>query len=116
MGGERGLRRGAAATRLGALCARRRAARRAAWALQWARRTERTMQARWLGIIGVMAALGCGSGTQREYDFTNAEDRAQWQTEGLAYQGSVGPYALFRVTGKQQRLIGPSVALGTEAT
>ena len=77
------------------------------------------MKARWLammlgtGFLGATAlggaVVGCsGNGAQHDFDFTNAKDRAQWQTEGLAYQGSVGPYAVYKVTASKQRLVGPS--------
>ena len=78
------------------------------------------MKARWLammlggGLFGVTAlggaVVGCSSGgVVRDYDFTNAGDRAEWTAEGLSYQGSVGPYAVYRVTASKQRLVGPSV-------
>jgi hypothetical protein len=81
------------------------------------------MKARWLammlgtGFLGATAlggaVVGCSGGdggAQREFDFTRASDRAQWRPEGLAYQGSVGPYAVYKVTAAKQRLVGPSVA------
>ncbi|HEX8954270.1 MAG TPA: hypothetical protein VF945_20590, partial [Polyangia bacterium] len=83
------------------------------------------MRARWLAMmvgtglagataIGGAVVVGCSGsdGGQREFDFTRASDRAQWQAEGLAYRGSVGPYALYQVTAAKQRLVGPSVAFG----
>jgi hypothetical protein len=81
------------------------------------------MKARWLammlgtGFLGATALggtlVGCsGGGAQHEFDFTKASDRAQWQAEGLAYQGSVGPYAVYKVTAATQRLVGPSLAVG----
>jgi len=62
------------------------------------------------------AAAGCDSSAvndrvsaQTEYDFTVADDRAQFVEQGLAYQGSVGPFAVYQVTAANPKLVGPNV-------
>jgi hypothetical protein len=47
--------------------------------------------------------------TQREFDLTVDEDRAHFKAEGLEYKGAIGPYAIYRVTGLNPRLVGPRV-------
>lgn len=68
-------------------------------------------------IIAGAGLVGCSTATpqatsQLEYDLTIDADRAQWRAEGLEYEGSVGPYAVYRVTGETQRFTGPRVRLG----
>ena len=70
-----------------------------------------------LAFLGVGSVAGCLGGSsapatkQLDYDLTIETDRAQWKTEGLEYQGSVGPYAVYRVTADHQRLVGPRVIM-----
>jgi hypothetical protein len=63
--------------------------------------------------LALFSVVGCdGAGQQvplqqLEYDLTVAEDRARFVAEGLEYKGSVGPYAVYRVTSATPRLVGP---------
>ncbi len=74
------------------------------------------MKTRWLAmmLVGGLFLVGCSNGGgQRVFDFTSASDRAAWSAEGLSYQGSIGPYAVYKVTSATQRLVGPSVRVGS---
>jgi hypothetical protein len=71
----------------------------------------------------LFALLGCGglvtgcqnSGVdttptaQLEYNLTVAADRARFLEQDIAYQGSVGPYAVYKVTGDNPQLVGPYI-------
>ena len=46
---------------------------------------------------------------QLEFDLTVNADRARFVEDGLKYQGSVGPYAVYQVTSANPRLIGPYI-------
>lgn len=46
---------------------------------------------------------------QTEYDLTIAADRELFTEQDMAYVSSVGPYAVYEVTGPDPRLFGPSV-------
>jgi hypothetical protein len=75
-----------------------------------------TMNARMLVFAAALA--GCADGQvshQQQFDLTNADDRARFTAEGLSFQGVVGPYAVYRVTSAQPRLIGPRVQVGAGA-
>jgi len=74
----------------------------------------------YLGALFAMA--GCsGLGTpssnvveaQVEYNMVVADDRAKFREQDLKYLGSVGPYAVYRITGSDPRLIGPYVKAPT---
>jgi hypothetical protein len=69
-------------------------------------------------LLGTLALLGAGCdqssvndrvSAQTEYDFTVADDRAQFVEQGLAFRGSVGPFAVYQVTAADPKLIGPNV-------
>jgi hypothetical protein len=47
--------------------------------------------------------------TQTEFDLTVDEDRAHFKEQGLTYHGSIGPYAIYKVTSANPRLLGPRV-------
>jgi len=63
------------------------------------------------GLVGGCSGSAPPVERQLEYNFTVAADRAKWKPEGLDYLGSVGPYAVYRVTASEQRLVGPRVAI-----
>jgi hypothetical protein len=46
-----------------------------------------------------------------EFDLTRKDHRDQFVQDGLRYMGSIGPYAQFKVTHENPRLLGPLVAL-----
>lgn len=71
-----------------------------------------------LALIGVgtlaISVVGCDTGPnqvldQLEYDLTVNADRARFVEDGLTYQGTVGPYAVYKVTSDHPRLLGPYV-------
>jgi hypothetical protein len=70
-------------------------------------------------LLGLTSVVGCQNGEpnssipvqQVEFDLTVNEDRAHFREEGLQYQGSVGPYAVYKVTAANPRLIGPYVEI-----
>jgi hypothetical protein len=62
-------------------------------------------------MVGCLGSSASQVETQLDYNFTVDADRAKWKFEGLKYQGSVGPYAVFQVTDPQQRITGPRVAI-----
>jgi len=76
-----------------------------------------------LAVAGALAVGGCGSGlgapssdvveAQVEYNMVVADDRAKFREQDLKYLGSVGPYAVYKITGTQPRLIGPYVKAPT---
>lgn len=51
---------------------------------------------------------------QKEFDLTFAFDREQFTAIDLNYRESVGPYAVFEITGAAPRLVGPEVLYPTE--
>jgi hypothetical protein len=53
--------------------------------------------------------LGADPSAHVEFDLTQDGDRNQFEATDLQYTGSVGPYALFLVTGPAPRLDGPLV-------
>jgi|SRR5688572_1334784 len=53
--------------------------------------------------------------TQSLFDFTVAADRAAFEAVDLAYVDSVGPYAIFEVTGPMPQLVGPPVLFDRDA-
>ena len=52
---------------------------------------------------------------QTSFDFTVVADRALFREEGLEYFGTVGPYAIYEVTGDEPRLVGPKVRFDSSA-
>lgn len=52
---------------------------------------------------------------QTSFDFTVVADRALFRQEGLEYFGTVGPYAIYEVTGEDPRLVGPRVRFDSAA-
>ena len=79
-----------------------------------------------LGLVlasGTAGMLGCNSGvgtpasdviqSQVEYNMVIADDRAKFREEDLAYQGSVGPYAVYKITGANPKLVGPYIKAPT---
>ena len=67
-----------------------------------------------LSMGSLVGSVGCSSPeptvtTQLEFDLTVNADRAQFKEQGLAYQGSVGPYAVYKVTAANPSLIGPYI-------
>jgi hypothetical protein len=66
-----------------------------------------------------VAIGGCGSGlgapssdvvqAQVEYNMVVADDRAKFREEGMSYLGSVGPYAVYKITGTSPKLVGPYI-------
>ena len=60
------------------------------------------------GIVGDRD-LGADPSASVQFDLTNDNDRGQFQATDLEYTGSVGPYAMFVVTGSNPRLDGPEV-------
>lgn len=65
-----------------------------------------------------LAIGGCsGSGApssnvveaQVEYNMVVADDRAKFREQDLSYLGSVGPYAVYKITGTTPKLIGPYI-------
>jgi hypothetical protein len=69
-----------------------------------------------LGALAALGITGCSGASvndrisaQTEYDFTVADDRAQFQEQGLAFRGSVGPFAVYQVTAADPKLVGPFV-------
>jgi hypothetical protein len=70
------------------------------------------MTQRTLALLFSVTLWGCGQESprgQQQFDLTSKADRVHFRGEGLAYQGVVGPYAVFRVTGVRPRLVGPRV-------
>jgi len=70
---------------------------------------------------GAIAVGGCGSGApsshvieaQVDYNMVVADDRAKFREEDMKYLGSVGPYAVYKITGTSPRLVGPYVQAPT---
>jgi hypothetical protein len=67
-------------------------------------------------LLGVLVALAAGCDptnprvtAQTEFDLTVNDDRAQFVEQGLAFRGSVGPFAVYEVTAAEPKLIGPYV-------
>ena len=60
------------------------------------------------GIVGDRD-LGADPSAFVQFDLTNDNDRGQFQATDLEYSGSVGPYAMFVVSGSNPRLDGPEV-------
>jgi hypothetical protein len=62
-----------------------------------------------------VALAGCNTApagpvtAQTEYDLTVDEDRIRFAEDGLAFRGTVGPYAIYTVTAAAPRLVGPNV-------
>jgi len=46
---------------------------------------------------------------QVDYNMVVADDRSKFREEGMSYLGSVGPYAVYKITGASPRLVGPYV-------
>ena len=74
----------------------------------------------YLGALLSMAGCsGLGSPSsniveaQVEYNMVVADDRAKFREEDMKYLGSVGPYAVYRITGSDPRLVGPYVKAPT---
>jgi hypothetical protein len=68
------------------------------------------------GMVGCQPSMPDPNSTvaQLEFDLTVNEDRARFVEDGLAYQGSVGPYAVYKVTAENPRLIGPYIQVTTK--
>jgi hypothetical protein len=66
-----------------------------------------------VGVVACNGGLGAPSSSvveaQVEYNLTIADDRAKFREEGMAYLGSVGPYAVYKITGTSPKLVGPYV-------
>ncbi len=70
-----------------------------------------------VALMAMGAMVGCQSSmpdpnstvNQIEFDLTVNEDRGRFIEDGLTYQGSVGPYAVYKVTGANPRLVGPNI-------
>jgi hypothetical protein len=67
-------------------------------------------------LLLLIALAGCDDGMlpqrvelQTEYDLTVNDDRAKFREQDMTFTGSVGPYAIYRVTGQDPKLIGPYV-------
>ncbi|HXU73126.1 MAG TPA: hypothetical protein VN947_27595 [Polyangia bacterium] len=68
---------------------------------------------------GAVVTGGCNSGlgapsspmveAQVDYNMVVADDRAKFREQDMTYQGSVGPYAVYKITGPSPRLVGPYV-------
>jgi hypothetical protein len=74
------------------------------------------MNKQWLlgSVLAASTMLGCSGSTKQiaskdEFDLTVLEDRAQWKEDGLEFQSTVGPYAVYRITHENPQLIGPYV-------
>ena len=67
--------------------------------------------------IGGCSGLGTPSSdvvqAQVEYNMVIADDRAKFREEGMSYLGSVGPYAVYKITGTSPKLVGPYVQAPT---
>src|SRR4051812_42380907 len=60
----------------------------------------------------LIAVVGCDDvqiDSQKDYNFALKADRDKWRAQDLAYQGTAGPYAIYKVTGANPELIGPYV-------
>src|SRR5438477_1403221 len=60
------------------------------------------------GIVGDRD-LGADPAAYQGFDLTNDADRGQFIPTDLEYSGSVGPYAMYIVTGPAPRLDGPVI-------
>lgn len=64
-------------------------------------------------VVGCNSDLGAPSSgvvqSQVEYNMVIADDRAKFREQDLSYLGSVGPYAVYKITGAKPALIGPYV-------
>jgi hypothetical protein len=70
-------------------------------------------------VSGAVVTGGCDSGlgapssdvvqAQVDYNMVIADDRAKFREEGMSYLGSVGPYAVYKITGTKPKLVGPYV-------
>jgi hypothetical protein len=63
---------------------------------------------------GATASAGVVTTKQREFDLTFVKDREQFAEHDMAFTGSVGPYAVYVVTGTAPALVGPRVELVRE--
>jgi hypothetical protein len=77
------------------------------------------MNRTWLAVAFLGGFAGCNGGPstsvplqQLEYDLTVKADRDRFIESDMTYQGSVGPYAIYKITGNDPRLIGPAVQYG----
>lgn len=75
------------------------------------------------GVLVIFAAVLMGTGCSAEvdsiggdlvthqtrFDFTVRADRDLFTEEGMEFTGSVGPYAVYNITGDNPRLVGPRV-------
>jgi hypothetical protein len=77
-------------------------------------------------VVAAVAAMGCadegddgargsidaveGSTTQTEFDLTYDDHRSMFEAVDMLYHSSLGPYAIFEITGANPHLVGPSVA------
>jgi hypothetical protein len=70
-------------------------------------------------LSGAVVTGGCDSGlgapssvvvqAQVDYNMVIADDRAKFREEDMSYLGSVGPYAVYKITGTKPKLVGPFV-------
>jgi hypothetical protein len=70
-------------------------------------------------VSGAVVTGGCDSGlgapssdvvqAQVDYNMVIADDRAKFREEDMSYLGSVGPYAVYKITGTKPKLVGPYV-------
>src|SRR4051794_6856834 len=69
------------------------------------------------GVGGCSSNLGAPPSdvvqAQVEYNLVVADDRAKFREQDLRYLGSVGPYAVYKITGANPRLVGPYVKAPT---
>jgi len=77
-------------------------------------------------VVAAFAAVGCadeaddgargsidaveGSTTQTEFDLTYDDHRAMFDAVDMLYHSSLGPYAIYEITGPNPHLVGPTVA------
>lgn len=72
-----------------------------------------------VALLGLGGVVGCQGSmpdplsnqalAQVEFDLTVTDDRAKFREDGLQFQGSVGPYAVYKVTSANPQLIGPYI-------
>jgi hypothetical protein len=75
-------------------------------------------------VVAALAAVGCadeeqgargtidgtdGSTTQKEFDLTYDDHRAQFETVDKIFHSALGPYAIYEITGDNPHLIGPTI-------
>lgn len=61
------------------------------------------------GCSGLGAPSSSVVEAQVEYNMVVADDRGKFREEDMSYLGSVGPYAVYKITGPSPKLVGPNV-------